>query len=231
MRKSSRRALRHRGRCRRERPPFFAPSRRRERLLRLVLAEEIRFRGEWVDGVEPGPGCPTRGPCRGPSAGPGRAVGGAERPPNPLPSRGTSGWRRRSPADFAAFWHVFYMCPQITPGCFEVEVLAFPNLYRLAHVLSPRLRPHLYLRHSFCALWRVGAFHRRPRGPARSRRCRRRSRRRPSSFSTNHRPARSVSASRTRSLRGVRRSRGPARRRRSSDSHPHPYARGPSPRR
>jgi hypothetical protein len=46
----------------------------------------------------------------------------------------------RELADFEfAFWHVFYMCTQVTLGCFEIEVLAFPNTYSLAHPVPLRL--------------------------------------------------------------------------------------------
>jgi hypothetical protein len=71
-------------------------------------------------------------------------VGGEARPPSPdLQEVRQVGGAGRELADFEfAFWHVFYMCTQITLGRFEVEILAFPNLYRLAHILSPRLRPH-----------------------------------------------------------------------------------------
>src|SRR5215210_915703 len=110
----------------------------------LIFAEEVWFRGERVDSVEPGQDARLAAHVVGLRRD--RSERWAAQNALPVPylqevrQVGSAGGEL---ADFElAFWHVLYVCTQITLGRFEVEGLAFPNLYRLAHVLAPRLRPH-----------------------------------------------------------------------------------------
>src|SRR5215203_880493 len=107
----------------------------------LILAEEVRFRGERVDGVEPGQD--ARLAAHVVRLRRDRAERWAAQNALPVPDLQEVrqvGGAGRELADFEfAFWHVFYMCTQITLGRFEVEILAFPNLYRLAHPVPLRL--------------------------------------------------------------------------------------------
>src|ERR687893_949476 len=110
----------------------------------LILAEDVRFRGERVDSVDLGQDARLAAHVVGLRRD--RSERGAAQNALPVPylqevrQVGSAGGGL---ADFeVAFWHVLYVCPQITLGSFEVEGFALPNLYRLAHDLSPRIRPH-----------------------------------------------------------------------------------------
>src|SRR5918993_6037994 len=110
----------------------------------LILAEEVRFRGERVDSVELGQDARLAAHVVGLRRDRSERWAAQNTLPVPyLQEVRQVGGARGELADFEfAFWHVSYVCPQITLGRFEVEVLAFTDLYGLAHVSSPGLLPH-----------------------------------------------------------------------------------------